>query len=387
MKIAMIGLRGLPASYGGVEKHVEEIGWRLAADGHQVTVYCRPNYSADDLTVPADYNYEPPVGRTPGRYRGVMLRNLPTPGGKHLESTVHSGLSAIHTLRRRYDIVHFHAMGPGLFTPIPKLLSSATVVQTVHGLDDERAKWSLPARSMLRLGRSFSTFVPDEVIVVSRDLARIYEQLHGRAATYIPNGAPKVTPIPPGPTLERFGLRPGYGLFLGRLVPEKQPDMLLRAFARVPGDTQLVVVGDSSNTDAYAEEVRALAAADPRVVLTGYLYGQALAEVMSSAGVFVQPSKLEGMPITLLEAAAYGLRVVVSDIAPHLEVVHRSLPGTRVFGHDSTADLAAALRAELADPDAGAANAAALRAEVRSKFDWDVVTDQVLSVYRRSLAG
>lgn len=293
MKIAMIGLRGLPASYGGVEKHVEEIGWRLAADGHQVTVYCRPTYSTGDLVVPAGYNYEPPRGRRPGSYRGVVLRNLPTPGGKHLESTVHSGLSAVHTLRRNYDIVHFHAMGPGLFTPIPKLLSRAAVVQTIHGLDDERAKWSFPARSMLRLGRTFSTFVPDEVIVVSRELARVYEELHGRAATYIPNGAPKVTPVPAGATLDRFGLRPGYVLFLGRLVPEKQPDMLLRAFAQVPGRTQLAIVGDSSHTDAYADELRALAAADPRVVLTGYLYGEALAEVMS-LGRRVRPAVQAG---------------------------------------------------------------------------------------------
>lgn len=386
MKIAMIGLRGLPASYGGVEKHVEEIGWRLAADGHQVTVYCRPTYSTGDLVVPPAYNYEPPLGRRPGSYRGVVLRNLPTPGGRHLESTVHSGLSAVHTLRRNYDIVHFHAMGPGLFTPIPKLLSRAAVVQTIHGLDDERAKWSFPARSMLRLGRTFSTFVPDEVIVVSRELARVYEELHGRAATYIPNGAPKVTPVPAGATLDRFGLRPGYVLFLGRLVPEKQPDMLLRAFAQVPGRTQLAIVGDSSHTDAYADELRALAAADPRVVLTGYLYGEALAEVMSSAGVFVQPSKLEGMPITLLEAAAYGLRVVVSDIGPHLEVIGASAPGRRTFRWDSAPQLTAALTAEIADPVAGAANAATLHAQVRRSFDWDVATEHLLSVYRRSLA-
>ncbi|MBK6888069.1 MAG: glycosyltransferase family 4 protein [Tetrasphaera sp.] len=388
MRIAMIGLRGLPATYGGVEKHVEELGARLSARGHDVTIYCRPSYSTAGVAVPPEHDYLAPTGRSLGHYRGMTLRTIPTSGGKHLESAVHSGLSAAHTVwSRSYDVVHFHAMGPGIFSPLPSYLSPSRVVQTIHALDDQRAKWSPAARLMLRAGRALSTRVPDEVVVVSRDMARIYREEHGREARYIPNGAQHVTPAPPGPTLARLGLTPGnYVVFLGRLVPEKQPDQLVRAFARVPGATRLVVVGDSSHTDAFAADLRDLADLDPRVVLPGYLFGRDLAEVMTSAGVFVQPSTLEGMPITLLEAAAYGRRVVVSDIPPHREIVGSHAPGHRIVPAASVSALTDAIVAELSGDEAGATGARRLRADVLARYDWDAITDEVLSVYRATLA-
>ena len=385
MRIAMIGLRGLPATFGGIEKHVEELGWRLADRGHDVTVYCRPSYAASLATVPPEHGYVAPVGRAPGRYRGMTLRNLPAPEGKGLEAFIHSGLAAGAVVGRGFDVVHFHALGPGLFSPIPQYLTRAGVVQTIHGLDDERGKWGRAAKALLGTGRRFSARVPDEVVVVSRDLARTYRDLHHRETTYIPNGGPRVTPVPPGPTLARLGLEAGrYTMFLGRLVPEKDPAAILDAFAQIAGDSRLVLVGDSANTDEYVADLRARAAADPRVVMAGYLYGEALAEVMTSAALFVQPSRLEGLPITLLEAAAYGLPVVVSDIAPHVEVIGTSAPGRRTFPVGDTAAFAAAITAELAQPQEGREGAARWSREVAAHYDWDQATEQLLEVYRRA---
>ena len=144
------------------------------------------------------------------------------------------------------------------------------------------------------------------------------------------------------------------------------------------------LVGDSANTDEYVADLRARAAADPRVVMAGYLYGEALAEVMTSAALFVQPSRLEGLPITLLEAAAYGLPVVVSDIAPHVEVIGTSAPGRRTFPVGDTAAFAAALTAELAQPQEGREGAARWSREVAAHYDWDQATEQLLEVYRRA---
>lgn len=386
MRIAMIGLRGLPASYGGVEKHVEEIGRRLVEHGHEVTVYCRPGYPEQAVATPADYDYVPPAGRRPGRYRGMILRELPTPGGKHLEASVHSGLAALHVLGHRYDIVHFHAIGPGIFTPIPAYLSRAKVVQTIHGLDDERAKWEGLASRLMRIGRTFSHKVPDEVIVVSRELGRVYRELHGRETTYIPNGAPFATPVAAGATLERFGLRAGdYVMYLGRMVPEKQPDVLVKAFADVPGQTRLALVGDSSNTEAFTAGLRELAAKDPRVVMTGNVYGEELAELLTNAALFVQPSMVEGLPITLLEAAAYARPVVVSDIPPHLEVTGQPTPGRLSFPVASQHALTEAIIASLADPGAIAAGAQEMCAEVREHYDWDRIARQTRAVYERAV--
>lgn len=385
MKIAMVGLRGLPATFGGIEKHVEELGSRLVAEGHEVTVFCRPSYAADPAAIPAEFGYVPAKGRHPGRYRGMTLRNLPAPEGKGLEAFVHSGLAAMASVGRGYDVVHFHALGPGLFSPIPKYLSRAGVVQTIHGLDDERSKWGRGAKALLGTGRAFSHRVPDEVVVVSQDSANTYSELHGRDTIYIPNGGPAVKKVAPGATLNRFGLEPGrYVMFLGRLVPEKDPALALEAFAALDTDLRLAIVGDSANTDTFTADLRARAAKDPRVVMTGYVYGDDLSELLTSAALFVQPSKLEGLPITLLEAAAYELPVVVSDIPPHLEVVGDSGPGHRVFPVTDAAAFADAMAGELADLDAAKAAARTWSAEVAAHYDWDLATQQLLAVYRRA---
>jgi len=366
LRIAMVGLRGLPATYGGIERHVEELGSRLAERGHEVTVFCRPDYTSER-----------------GVYRGMRLVPLPTASSKHLEATVHSAIAAAATVGRGYDIVHFHALGPGLFSPIPKLLTRAGVVQTIHGLDDQRSKWGGGAQQVLGLARRLSARVPDEVVVVSEELRRVYQDEHGRRTTYVPNGAPQVSLREPGEVLVRLGLQAGrYLLFLGRLVPEKDPALLLRAFARVETDQRLVLVGGSSHTDDYAQTLSELAQQDPRVVMAGYLYGDDLTEVMSSAGLFVQPSLLEGLPITLLEAAAFELPVVVSDIAPHQEVVPVSGPGRRVFPAGELDGLAEALRAELTAPEASRVGGLALSADVRKRYDWDDATERLERVYR-----
>lgn len=365
LKIAMVGLRGLPATYGGIERHVEEIGARLVDRGHSVTAFVRPDYSAGTTS-----------------HRGVRCVSLPTVKEKHLEATVHSAVASLATVGRGYDIVHFHALGPGLFSPIPKYLTRAKVVQTIHGLDDQRGKWGGGAQKVLRLARATSTRVPDELVVVSRELQRVYREEHTRDSVYIPNGHPEPRRMPAGPVLDRLGLEPkGYLLFLGRLVPEKDPLGLIEAFASVETNLKLVIVGGSSNTDEYVGRLHRAAERDPRVVMPGYLFGDELAEVMTHAQVFVQPSLLEGLPITMLEAAAYGLPVVASDIPAHREIIIMDGPGRRTFSAGDPLSLSEALRAELSDPLGGSLGASSLTAEVAAHYNWDKATDALEDLY------
>ena len=370
MRIAMIGLRGLPAKAGGVERHVEELATRLVDRGHEVTVFCRPGYA-------------PEAGET---YRGIRLAQLPTVKARGGEALVHSGLSAFASLGNKYDVAHFHAVGPGLFTPLTRAFGRCAIVQTIHGLDDQRAKWGGGAQKLLRAGTLLSAHVPDEVVVVSRALAEHYRARYGRYTTYIGNGVPSPDPADLG-RLERFGLEPHkYVAFVGRMVPEKDPALLLRAFRQVETDSRLVLVGDSSHTDGYMTRLRELAAGDPRVVLTGYQYGEDLAALFAGAGLFVQPSLLEGLPISLLEAAAYGLPVLASDIPPHREVLgDRGTAGRLVFRAGDMADLTAGLTASLtADQHAVRAAADELRGDVVRRYDWDVATDLLEQSYLRA---
>ncbi|MGH2731654.1 MAG: glycosyltransferase family 4 protein [Actinomycetota bacterium] len=372
LRVAMIGQRGLPATYGGIEHHVEQVGARLAARGHEVTVFCRAHYAPERL----------------GRYRGMRLRHLPTVGTKHLDAIVHSALSTLCAMARRFDVVHYHALGPGLLAPLPRYLSRARVVQTIHGLDYERAKWGRGARTLLKAAGWMSGHVPDATIAVSASLAEHYARRYGRPALHIPNGVREAVRRPPGQILRRFGLTPGgYFLFVGRLVPEKAPDLLVRAFRRVPGDHRLVLAGGSGFTGPYVSSLERLAAEDPRVVLAGYVYGPALEELYSNAASFVLPSLLEGLPLTLLEAASFGLPVVVSAIAPHVEVLGEDGPGRRLVPPGDEEALAGALGSMLNRLAGEREGACELRDRVLRAYCWDAATDATGLVYRAVLDG
>jgi len=278
--------------------------------------------------------------------------------------------------------VHYHALGPGLVAPLPRYLSPARVVLTVHGLDHERAKWGRVAQAVLGTAHWMSAHVPDATVVVSRALAEHYATTFGRETTYIPNGVDEPVTPEAGETLRRFGLAPfTYALFVGRLVPEKAPHQLIHAYRAVAGDRPLVITGDSSFSDSYVASLRQSAAGDGRVRFTGYLYGEPLAELYAHAAVFVLPSLLEGLPLTLLEAASHGTPVVASAIPPHREVLKTDGPGHRLFPPGNEEGLAAVLRRVLADGDLERRGAQDLRQRILAEYRWDEVASATERLY------
>jgi glycosyltransferase involved in cell wall biosynthesis len=363
----MIGQRGIPATFGGVEHHVEELGARLVERGHNVTVYCRPNY----------------VNGARRHYRGMRMRSVPTIGRKHLDNIAHSAASTVDAMRHAPDIVHYHAIGSGLVAPLPRFLSGSKVVLTVHAPDHLRQKWGPAARTVLRTAAWMSARVPDATIVVGRWLADEYRATWNRDTVYIPNGVRSPHPRSLRVATKHLHVEPRrYLLFVGRIVPEKAPDQLIRAFAAVPGDMRLVVVGGSCFTDDYAAYVAQLARDDPRVVLAGYVYGEELDELYTNTAAFVQPSLLEGMPLTLLEAASYGVPLVVSDIPPNTEIVGGPNAGVQVYRAGDPRALANALRCVLSSDHATAA-ARRVRERVLNTYDWDSTADATEDVYHR----
>jgi glycosyltransferase involved in cell wall biosynthesis len=371
--IAFIGQRGVPATIGGIEHHVEEIGSRLVERGHEVTVYTRANYTADRVT----------------EHRGMRVRYIPTAPTKHLEALVHSGLStgvAMLPGAHHADILHYHAIGPSVFTPLPRALTRRGVVLTIHGLDYDRDKWGLGARTALKSAGWISARVPHATITVSKNLADFYQERYGRHAYYIPNGVAPPVRRAPHLLTERFGLQGGdYVLFLGRLVPEKAPDLLLKAFRNVDTTARLVIAGGSSFTDDYVHQLEVLAARDPRVLLVGSVHGELLHELYSNAALFVLPSRLEGLALTLLEAASYRLPLVASGIPPNREVIGEDGPGGRMFASGDERGLTAALISTLGDLESARAGAKVLGDRVVREYDWDVATTATEAVYERVL--
>jgi glycosyltransferase involved in cell wall biosynthesis len=372
LRIAMIGQRGVPATFGGIEHHVEEIGARLSQRGHEVTVFCRDNYVKE--------------GRD--EYRGMRLRHLGTIGTKHLDAIAHSAASTLRAMGDSFDVIHYHALGPGLVSIAPRLGSRAKVVQTIHGLDYDRAKWGGLARSVLKTAGWMSGHIPDATITVSRSLAKHYATRYGCRATYIPNGAASLRHRPTRRETERLGLQEGrYLLFVGRLVPEKHPDLLVRAFRRIPGDVRLVLAGGDSFTSTYVRSITSLAKHDERIILPGYVYGGTLESLYQNAAAFILPSCLEGLPLTLLEAIACGTPVVVSDIAPHREIVTDDGPGHHVVPCGNEDALSGALASVLQHGQAERQGAAALREEVLRTYNWDGVADATEGVYSQVVNG
>jgi glycosyltransferase involved in cell wall biosynthesis len=212
LKVAFIGGRGVVSKYSGIETYYEEIGKRLAEMGHDVTVYCRTYFSPAQ---PA--------------HNGMRLVRLPTIRSKHLETLVHTFLSTLHALFGDCEIVHYHCLGPALFSFLPRWFGKKTVV-TVQGLDWQRRKWGRVARTVLRLGERASVKLPDLTMVVSRTLQEYYRSRYGTETAYVPNGT-MLRPRRNAARLHEWGLEPGrYILFLGRFSPEKNCDLLIKAY-------------------------------------------------------------------------------------------------------------------------------------------------------------
>jgi glycosyltransferase involved in cell wall biosynthesis len=378
--VAVIGAKGIPPTWGGIERHVAELSNRLGRRGFVVKVYARPYYT-----------------RIEGRFLGVEILRIPTIPTKHLDAISHSFLATIHTLLQRVDIAHYHAQGPSVLSFLPRFFGIRTVV-TVHGLDWKREKWGTFARSCLRLGESASAHFPDRTITVSRSLKKYYEQKYGRSVTYIPNGIDLRDPPPAREIIDVFGLRPReYFLFVGRLVPEKGCHHLIEAFRRVETDMSLVIAGGSSFSDQYFESLRATAGDDGRIHFLDYVYGNVLNELYSHCYAYVLPSDLEGLSISLLEALSFGACALVSDIEENLEVLsdeetppeQRRDPGASPalpvgfsFRRGDAEDLARMLRELLRNPGKVEAVRGKTREWIRRRYDWEVVASETATLYR-----
>ena len=301
VKVAFIGGRGVVSKYSGIEAYYEEVGQRLAEMGHEVTVYCRTYF-----TPPAE------------EHNGMWVRRLPTIRSKHLETLVHTFLSTVHASFSRCDMVHYHALGPALFSFIPRLFGKKTVV-TVQGLDWQRKKWGRIAATVLRLGERAAVRLPNATMVVSRVLEEHFQARYGAETVYVPNGTTVRERRTDSQILE-WGLEPGnYILFLGRFSAEKNCHLLVKAFEKIDTSVKLALAGGSSYSDAYASELRRHRG--ERVKVLDWVSGDALEELLSNAMLFVLPSDLEGMSLALLDAMGAGVCVLASDIPENRELV------------------------------------------------------------------
>jgi len=368
-RVAQAGIRGVPANYGGSETAVEEIGCRLAAEGVDVVVYCRSHKSS----IP---------DRT---YRGMERVVLPSVPTFRLDTMSHSLLASLHVLlRNKAAVMHFHGMGNALFLPL-FALSRKKVVITIDGADWERPKWGPVARRVLRFSAGLAVRMADHLIIDNRPSVEYFRTNLGvqdESFTYIPYGA-DLDPPEGKDQLETFGVEPRrYILFVGALLPDKAPDVLVDAYKKVPGDMPLVLVGDSPFAPEYRARLRASAAEDPRIRMVGYVYGDAYRQLVANAYAYVHPPRNEGTSPALLQAMAYGSCVITSDLT---EAVAVAGDAALRFALDDSDDLARQLERVLGDPALADEMRRKAADRVRAEYNWDDIASAHRAVYERVL--
>ena len=343
LKIAMIGHKRIPSREGGVEIVVDELSTRMVKLGHQVDAYNRSGYHVSGK------KFDEKRGRI---YEGVRLITIPTFHNSSLNAVVYSFLATIVATAKAlvggYDVLHYHAEGPCMMLWIPKLFG-IHVVATIHGLDWQRAKWGNFASKMLKQGEKTAARHADEIIVLSKNVQEYFQETYQRHTVYIPNGISRPQHREADLIQERFGLeKDGYILFLARIVPEKGLHYLIDAYRQLDTEKKLVIAGGCSHSQEYMDEIRRICATDHLIVLTGFVQGRELEELYSNAWLFVLPSDIEGMAISLLEAMSYGNCCLVSDIPENTEVIQQC---GYTFRKSDTADLRRVLEKLLEHPE------------------------------------
>lgn len=370
LNIAMLGQKRVPSREGGVEVVVEELSTRMAALGHKVTCFNRSGHHV------AGQQYDNDVT---GEYKKVRLVNVPTINRRGFAAATSSYFGAIMAAFGPYDIVHFHAEGPCAAMWIPKLFGKRCIA-TIHGLDHKRQKWGRLASGYIMAGEKGAVKHADEIIVLSKSVQDYFQNKYGRKTVLIPNGVNRPVTVLPTQIEKKYGLqKDSYFLYLGRLVPEKGLEYLIKAYKDLDMDKKLVIAGGSSDMKEFEDKIHGLAKGDGRIIFTGFVQGRTLAELLSNAYVYVIPSDLEGMPLTLLEAMSYGNCCLTSDIPECTEVVEdRAIS----FHKGDVTDLRGKLKELDESPEKVAQYKEKAAEFICGKYDWDKVTEKTLELYR-----
>lgn len=369
LKIAMLGHKRVPSREGGIEVVVEELATRMVRMGHQVTCYNRRGHHVSGK----DFDT-----KNEKYYKGIRLKRVFTVEKRGLAAMSSSFFAAIRVAFGRYDVVHFHAEGPCAMIWLPKLLGKRCIA-TIHGLDHQRAKWGKFAQWYILLGEKMAVKYADEIIVLSKGVQSYFWENYRRKTVFIPNGVNIAQKRKANLITQKIQLiKDEYILYVGRLVPEKGLEYLIRAFKKVKTSKKLVLAGGSSDTNEFETKLKKLASGDERIIFTGFVQGEILEELYSNAYIYTLPSDLEGMPLSLLEAMSYGNCCLVSDIEECSSVVEQN---AIIFRKGNIKDLKEKLQ-DAIDSEELVKKIGSVSAEfICNKYNWDDITRSTIELY------
>jgi glycosyltransferase involved in cell wall biosynthesis len=364
----MMGTRGVPAAYGGFETAIEEIGQRLAADGCQVTVYCRSGTEAVDR---------------PRSHLGMDLVWLPAVRSRAIETLSHSVLSAgREVLRGGHDVVFlFNAANSPV---IPALHARrAPVAVHVDGLEWMRTKWGGVGRRYYRLAEALSVRWADALIADAEGIGEYYRTEFGASTEPIAYGTQAVD-LQRCERLPELDLAPdGYHLVVARFEPENHVLPIVQGFARSGAELPLVVVGGAPYSDDYIASVHAAAGGDARIRFVGPVWDQELLDQLYvHARTYLHGHSVGGTNPSLLRAMGASTAVIAYDVSFNRDVLGEH---GRVFV--TVDDVARELEQAEQDPADAKARGALLRERATERYDWDRVAEQYMALAGRLAGG
>jgi glycosyltransferase involved in cell wall biosynthesis len=361
MRIAILGTRGIPASYGGFETFAEHLSTRLVARGHDVTVYCRSHY----------------VSPRQLEYHGVRLKVLPTIRHKYFDTVVHTLLSAIHAAPRRYDAALVCNAANAPFSTILRLTGTPVAIN-VDGLEHKRKKWGSLGRRYYRMAEYLSTLVPNEMVTDAQVIQDYYMVRHNTQSTMIAYGG-EVERRLDRAAVKNWRVEPNrYVLYVSRLEPENNAHLVIEAFKKVRTAYRLLIVGDAPYAAEYISSLKARAKGDKRIIFTGFVFGQDYRALQQNAYCYVHATEVGGTHPALLEAMGYGNCVLTLATPENIEVV-----GEAGLAYADELDLTEKLQRVLRDGSLVQSYRNRAQLRIKKYYDWDRVVDEYEHLFSR----
>lgn len=352
MKIAITGIRGIPANYGGFETFAEELATRLVKRGHEVTVYGRKNN----------------VKTSDKFYKGVRLVILPTIKHKYLDTVAHTFISVLHILGQKYDLVLICNAANSIFSWIPRL-SGKKVLVNVDGIERKRKKWNKLGKAYYHISEWLSTFLPDGIVTDAKAIQDYYQNRYGKPSCMIAYGASTSRKISPD-KIREFGLEPEkYVLYVSRLEPENNAHLVIQAFEQVKTDFKLAIVGDAPYAKEYIRKLKNTK--DPRIIFLGFVFGEGYKALQQNAYCYVQATEVGGTHPALVEALGYGNCVLFLNTPEHREVT-----GNCAISFSSVTDLKEKLQRVLFNPTLVKDYGQKAMRRIKNQYSWESITDQ-----------
>jgi glycosyltransferase involved in cell wall biosynthesis len=400
LRLAILGTRGVPPRYGGFETFAAELGRRLVARGHEVTVYCRPPVIPSGSEGPGRGGGTrlSAAGTPPSDewWEGIRRIELPAIPDKYFETVSHTALSALDALRRDFDAVLVCNAANAFVLPLLRA-ARIPVAINVDGIERRRRKWNPLGKAVYAAGESLSVVFANRIVADAEVIAGYYRETFAADPVVIPYGS-ELPVEEDSDVLGRLGLQPrGYVLYVSRFEPENNPLEVAEAWVSGPGSEvpdarshvpgsgtrnpepgiPLVMLGEARYDRALGRRLQELAS--PRLILPGALYGSDYRTLQRHALVYIQATEVGGTHPAMIEAMASGGCVLAHDTPENREVGGDAV---RYFEFRPVETLSGMLRECLGDPAGREAMRERARRRAAERYGWEGVTDAYEELFR-----